>query len=282
MLMYLSTCMHHLVLLSLPTVAHPPAAHPAFVPVREALLYSTALLQALPVVLYLYAQRTAGKHSETLLSRALQLITLQLHCLNSSNTNSSSSSSNSSSSGMTAEAYYEYLRRPLPGTLSGASPGTTSEPTSLLTLLAACSALQHSSSALGPLFTDGLHWILREVTRRDAACAAVLRAAGALPREAGDSEDSASSSSSSTAAAQREALLARKKAAQAQAMAAMASRQAAFAQHMGVEDSDEEEEELQQQQQQQQQHGDEGDMDVVGSAAKVEVSAAIQCHIYRR
>jgi hypothetical protein len=267
-------------------VAHPPTAHPAFVPVREALLYSTALLQALPVVLYLYAQRTPGKHSETLLSRALQLITLQLHCListssstssSSTSSSSSSSSSNSSSSGMTAEAYYEYLRRPLPGTLSGASPGATSEPTSLLTLLAACSALQHSSSALGPLFTDGLHWILREVTRRDAACAAVLRSAGALPREAGDSEDSASSSSSSTAAAQREALLARKKAAQAQAMAAMASRQAAFAQHMGVEDSDEEEEELQQQQQQQQ-HGDESDMDVVGSAAKVEVSADAPSH----
>jgi hypothetical protein len=243
----------------LTTVAHPPAAHPAFVPVREALLYSTALLQALPVVLSHYAQRTPGKHSETLLSRALQLITLQLHCLNSS----SSSSSSSSTTSMTAEAYYEYLRKPLPGgVLAGASPSATSEATSVLTLLAACSQLQHNSSALGPLFTDGLHWILREVTRQDARCAAVLRAAGALPREAGDAEDSSSSSSSSTAAAQREALLARKKAAQAQAMAAMASRQVAFAQHMGVEDSEDEEEEQQQ---------DDSAMDVVGGEAKTEV-----------
>ncbi|CAM9737833.1 unnamed protein product, partial [Discosporangium mesarthrocarpum] len=64
-----------------PLVGPPPSAHEDFVRVRMSLLFHPTVLRMVRVVLFYYATEAPCKSSELLLSRALQLITLQLHAL---------------------------------------------------------------------------------------------------------------------------------------------------------------------------------------------------------
>ncbi|CAM9192647.1 unnamed protein product [Ascophyllum nodosum] len=65
----------------LPLVGTPPPAHAKFLPVRQGLLYSPVIVRAVRSVLRNYASKVAGKTSDLLLSRALHVLTLQLHGL---------------------------------------------------------------------------------------------------------------------------------------------------------------------------------------------------------
>ncbi|KAG5178523.1 hypothetical protein JKP88DRAFT_261312 [Tribonema minus] len=242
-----------------PAVGPPPPCAAALLPARW-LLFSADVLSAVSTVLAHCLERTARRHSETLLARCVHLVTLQLHCLAEAPATAAAAAAAaerasaaaaalaegvpaagaSAGRALTPAEYFAWLRQPRRACALSAAHGHGS----VLAMLAAIARGIGSSGGggdgggLDPLFRTGLEWVLAEAARRDKASAAMLQAADVLPRA-----EAEGGGGGGGAAEGKEAKAAVRRRMQQEAMAAMAKRQAAFAQHMGLGDSEEETEE---------------------------------------
>jgi len=214
-----------------------PEAHSQFQCVRE-LLYSPVIFAILSNIFSnaLKNKSMKGKSSELLASRAVHILTLQIHALKQD-------------PGLVVAvlgsrmSFFEQLK-------GHTSFREVARGTMQSTLLELMVNVFRKEGVLGPLYHEGLAWILGEIARMDEACSQILHGLGFFGQNVEEKVEL------------KEGAEERKKRAQKKAMEAMMKRQAAFAQHvMDMDDPDME-----------------NDQSTESLTAETGVSECIMCH----
>ncbi|CAM9281630.1 unnamed protein product [Chrysoparadoxa australica] len=240
----------------LPVVAPLLPPHPAFERARKLLLLP-GLCAVLRRCIHRCVKRVPSYSSDTLLARAVQLVTLQFHLLAScpheapaffkralgegiegagQSTVASSGPDAAVGPGSTTGNTGANANSARATDVDAVSVAGNAEPgTPLPCLLALVVEVTKQADSLGARYVEGLQWLLSEFSSRDEGCRVKLHELGVgLASAEGDSAGQEGKDASPAGSA----LADRKRKAQEQALQAMKSQQAAFAKRMGMDVDD--------------------------------------------